>query len=106
MTVDPVIAKLLENIPSAGAVIIVVVYFLRAQNNLIDKFSAMLAEEKRSWNAVFEGQRQALNLIAEHIKQLGELLAQHDGWERENAAGTSEALNKIISRKLRAIKKQ
>ena len=103
---DPVIAKLIENIPSAGAVIIVVVYFLKAQKDIISQFQQMLADEKKSWASVFEGQREALSLISNHIKQLGELLAQHDGWERENSKATTEALNKIITRKMRTVAKK
>lgn len=82
---DPVFVALIQNAPVAGAIILVVVYFLRSIDKIISQFQQLLAEEKKYSQIIFESQREALNLITSHVKQLGDGLMQHDGWERQTS---------------------
>lgn len=107
---ETILQALTQNIPAAVALIVVVAYFLRAIDRIITQFQQMLTEERKTWQTIFDSQREALNLISNHIKQLGELLVQHDGWEREQSkliVGNQEQIieNQRESRRMKAANK-
>ena len=110
---DPIISELVKNVPSAAAVIIVVVYFLRAIDKIITQFQQIERERDLQWRGIFDSQREAMNLVASHIKQLSEFLVGHDAWERKsidsiinNQEQIMENQRATITRRMRAVKKK
>ena len=108
--VDPVFSKILEHSPEIIGILVVVIYFLKAQKELVERFTQIIDREHKStetlaehWNNVFDSQRQALNLISQHIKSLGEMLVQHDAWEREISDRIVSSQDKLVSRKIKRL---
>lgn len=108
---DPIVAELVKNVPSAGAVIVVVIYFLRAIDKIITQFQHIEKERDLQWRNIFDSQRDAMNLVASHLKSLSEFLAQHDAWERgaiDKIEGNQEQIMEnqraTITRRMRAVK--
>lgn len=98
---DPVIAKLVENAPTAVAIIIVVAYFLRAQKDIITQFQESMEKERSMWKNIIDAQREAFNQVASQLRALTESSSTH----AEKLDTLIDNQNKIITRKMRAVKK-
>jgi hypothetical protein len=103
---DSVLVALAQNIPAAVALIIAIVYFLRAIKDMTAHFQEILRQITETYKTIFESQRDALNLIATHIKELSTLMASHDVWQKQALSDIQQDQQNVISQKIREKRKR
>lgn len=85
------------NMGSAGAVIVTVVYFLRAMEKRDDKFTATLQEQAKQWQAFFTAinadGKEDIRTLAETMSRMVASLDQHDRTVNERVVKTLERID-------------